>query len=192
MCALAVIKPYFPISHLPSEQILTPYLARKTEEISFKLVNGKHPDFAIVTNLFTTVIEPLYGDQTSALQKIASAKDRECQLMYCGREVVGLMVYKITSTTELTHHGIPNSLELKTFFLVNPAKNSGKGLGTKMFRRLEATTRLRGFRYIHVTVSEEKPESFQFFTKREFAVLETWDGKYKPGIHEHLMGKTVI
>lgn len=194
MCALSVVaKVSGPSIPLVLAGALSPvvFLAREADEIFFKRIDGKHVDFAVVTRLFHEVIEPLYGNQTGALQKIASGKDRECQLMYCGREVVGLMVYKIVPSDELSRHGVTNSLELKTFFLVDPKQNSGKGLGTKMFRQLEKTARQRCFPYIHVTVSEEKPESFQFFEKRGFTVLETWDGKYKQGIHEHLMGKRV-
>jgi hypothetical protein len=61
----------------------------------FVEVNINHPLFPRVKDLLNQIIAPIYGDVTKFLDKIGEAKDRTCQLLMKGGEIVGVLVYKL-------------------------------------------------------------------------------------------------
>jgi hypothetical protein len=98
-----------------------------------------------------------------ALQKIVKGRDRECEVLVdkTSRKVLGILVYKTAPSMEYIQYGARNALELKTLFVVNPAKNSGKGIGSELENRINEIAREK-FDNLQVTVSEEKKNLCNF------------------------------
>lgn len=157
-------------------------------------VDGNSSYYPKVAQFFEEVIAPLYGDQTAALNKIAQAKDRICEVLVekadSQEQVVGIVVYKNFPVEEFTSYGIASALEIKTLFVVNPEKNSGRGIGSQLINQVfhQAKSNEK-FRNVVVTVSEEKPEALGFFQAKGFEIVDSWTGAYKEGITEHLLYK---
>jgi L-amino acid N-acyltransferase YncA len=139
--------------------------------------------------IFRQVLEPLYGDQTKALRQIHQNQDREGYLYLMDHEPVGILVYKTKGSNEFANLGVENSLEIKTLFVINSEKNSGKGIGSDLLKRVENKAREELFPSVHVTVSETKKDSLHFFSKKGFQIVQTWDGKYVENTKEHLLNK---
>jgi ribosomal protein S18 acetylase RimI-like enzyme len=138
--------------------------------------------------LFHKVIEPLYGDQSSALLKIAKAEDRTCEVLLADDTILGIVVYKNFPISEFAD----NSLEIKTLFVVDAENNSHKGIGSKLVQRVEEVAKMRGiFENIVVTVSEEKPQSIEFFKRKGFEVIKICPDKYKKGMKEYVFCKSL-
>ncbi len=116
-----------------------------------------------ITSAFHKQIAPIYGDQMEALQKIVKGRDRECEVLVdkTSRKVLGILVYKTAPSMEYIQYGARNALELKTLFVVNPAKNSGKGIGSELENRINEIAREK-FDNLQVTVSEEKKNLCNF------------------------------
>ncbi|MEI6242504.1 MAG: N-acetyltransferase [Chlamydiota bacterium] len=158
---------------------------------SEEMVSVKYPSayFDQVDICFHKVLDPLYGDQTIALEKIAKGTDRVCEVLVSqDNKLLGILVYKNYPTQEYVN----NALEIKTFFIVDSKQNSGKGLGTQLLNRVFFVVKENpAFQNIVVTVSEEKPEVCAFFVKKGFHVYKTMSDKYKKGIHEYIFCKSV-
>lgn len=146
-----------------------------------------------ITGIFKTVLEPLYGSQEKALLQIIEAKDRVCHVLYLEDAPAGILVFKTTPTNEFSCFKIEKSIEIKSLFLCYSGKNSGRGLGTELLRQLhqEVLQAMQSqdtdFSGYHVTVSEKVPESLNFFQKRGFVVMHTWNGKYMSDVKEMLL-----
>lgn len=100
------------------------------------------------------------------------------------------MFSKTAPSMEYIQYGARNALELKTLFVVNPAKNSGKGIGSELENRINEIAREK-FDNLQVTVSEEKKESLQFFMKKGWEVQKGFPNKYTEGATEFLLTKKV-
>ena len=75
---------------------------------------------------------PLYGPQDEAIQKIIHDPDRKCRMAFLGDEPVGILVWKTQKTDEFARFGVRASLEVKTFYLLDSDKKTGKGFGSAM------------------------------------------------------------
>eukprot|EP00041_Stephanoeca_diplocostata_P008322 m.122422 g.122422 ORF g.122422 m.122422 type:complete len:195 (+) comp17274_c0_seq2:397-981(+) len=163
--------------------------------LEFSLVSGiDDPQNQLVQQLraiFRDVLEPLYGDQTKALQKIAAGTDRACYLMTADGNVVGVLQFKTEATDEHEEIGVRRSVEIKSLFLSRPGPNAGRGLGSQLLRFLEEELRRREIDHnmLHLTVSEERVDSLLFFMKKGFSNVYQWKHKYKRGKYEFLMAR---
>jgi hypothetical protein len=145
----------------------------------------QNPDlYPYVKEEFFKRIQPLYGDQTSALSKVQTGEDRECIILFHEGHPSGILVYKTALTQEFAEFGLKKSLEVKTFFVSTPRK----GLGTQLFKYLLKTVTTRQAPFFHLTVSEEKPESLAFFEKRRGQIKHIWYGRYTEENKEYLVG----
>ncbi len=145
-----------------------------------------------MSNLFQDIIAPLYGDQKSALEKIASAQDRlSYMLLNQESDALGVVIFKSQLSQEFESLGINNAIELKTLFVVNANKNSGVGLGSQLFSQCLNYAQLVNAQNIVVTVSEEKDESLKFFERKGFQRVNALEGKYKSGITEFILVKSL-
>lgn len=152
----------------------------------FRTINT-HDRLEVVRRIFRQKLEPIYGSQEAALQKIEEGKDRDTVLLYEGEMPVGLLVYKNGLSNEFADKKIINSLEIKTLMVIDAEKNSGRGYGSDLLKRaLHAASKL-GAANIHVTVSATKQESLEFFRKKKFEIIATFPNKYKAGVEEHLL-----
>ncbi|MCP5508852.1 MAG: GNAT family N-acetyltransferase [Chlamydiales bacterium] len=156
----------------------------------FLRVDGTNSELMqAITEIFNRILTPLYGSQDKALRQISESKDRSAYLLYEGDEPVAVLVFKTVLSNEFEEYGIKNSIEVKSLFVDQSQQNSGRGLGSALVDKLkEEVENLRlNHESIHVTVSETKKESLMFFKKKGFDIVHTWDGRYIPGVKEHLL-----
>lgn len=71
------------------------------------------------------------------------------------------------------------AIEIKTLFVVDAENNRGRGFGAELLRKAEEYARSVGAENLLVTVSNEKPESYNFFVKNGFKRVRKEIGKYK-------------
>ena len=157
------------------------------DDFTFHPVKYPSHYFEEVAKHFQSNIQPLYGDQEVALNKIKTGKDRACEVLLNNKkEILGILVFKTQPTSEWTR----NALEIKTLIVVNPKKNSGKGYGTKLIQRIYDVAKQNPvFQSITVTVSENVQESLIFFNKKGFKTLAVFNEKYKRGTKEYILIK---
>lgn len=169
---------------------ITNRLEATPSTIEFEQVSSKNYDrFAIVSEIFHRVLEPLYGPQAKALKQIEESTDRRCYLLLENRAPSGILVFKTEPSNEFEKMGVTRSIEVKSLFVDQPSYNSGRGLGSRLVEKLtdEVKEMDRKETGIHVTVSEEKKDSLFFFQKKGFSIVHTWNDRYKEGKKEHLL-----
>lgn len=163
--------------------------------LSFVSPRSDRKHMNAVRECFLSVLAPIYGEQESALRKIRFSEDRKCRVAYpFGREdqePVGLVVFKRNPTEEHAALGLRNSLEVKTLLLLEANRTSGHGFGTELLSYVMSEAREAGARSVHVTVSDEVPQSIAFFLRRGFKNVTEWVGKYKAGVSEFLFARAV-
>lgn len=164
-------------------------VALHSAERTFYQVTAESPYMDVLRQIFERILTPLYGSQEDALHKIALGKDRVCYLLYEQEIPIGVIAFKTVLSDEFKDHGIQNSLEIKSLFVVDSEQNSGRGVGTLLLNKVIEEVAQRNLRPegLHVTVSEVKKESFVFFLKKGFDSRHTWYGKYEKTVLEHLL-----
>lgn len=157
----------------------------------FTRLEKNSPSFDFVKEIFERMIKPVYGDITLTLEKIRKAEDRRCEFIVSEEtgKCLGLIIYKTALVNEFAKLRIQNSLEVKTLLVINPEKNSGKGIGTALLKRVESVATQLSASSIHLTVSELRPQALNFFEKRNFKLHASWKDKYKKGVKEYLLAK---
>jgi WD40 repeat protein len=176
------------MNNLNTVQAVQP--AQDSNSLSFSVVTPQVPRLWVaIKKIFKDVLEPLYGSQEGALKKIGEAKDRKCLILQAGKTPVGVLAFKTLLSDEFENCGIKKSIEIKSLFVVDAGQNSGRGLGSALFSKaieefkalnLEAES-------IHVTVSETKKESLQFFLKKGFVKKYFWVNKYARNTKEYVL-----
>ena len=144
--------------------------SEKTEvsDSVFFVKTNSHPSyFKIVQNAFKKMIGPIYGDQRNAIAKIKDSLDRNCEIMLKCENPLGVIVYKSHLQNE---HGLENALELKTLFLFNPDKNSGQGLGSRLFQRIDEIAQEMGTDTIYCTASSKVENSIKCALKNGYSI----------------------
>lgn len=150
-------------------------------KFDFVQVRCKDSLFEIVKNAFTERLEPLYGDQSSALEKILSRTDRVCKVCHIqdgeeGTRPVGILQFKTALTDEFSKYGSLFAFEIKTLFLLHPTRDAGKGIGYAMLQHaLSFATSLRALTAI-VTVNQDMHDSLGFFQKNGFHRVDCFVG----------------
>jgi len=135
-------------------------------------------------------IEPLYGDQTTALERITIGSDRSGYVLADDQlPLLGTLVIKDTVTSEEYEGGFSVSgVEIKTLTLFNPAKNSGKGLASILAEKsIIHAGEVDPYANIFVTVASSKPDSRTFFEKFGFVIEHEIEGAYLDGNVEAVM-----
>ena len=155
--------------------------------LTFKPVRGRPDRMAVIQRAFSARLEPLYGCQASAMQKIEDGRDRTCRLAYDEQTACGLVVFKDALSDEYRTQGVSRSLEVKSLFLIEPTAHSGRGYGTALLDYILAKAEDMGAESVHLTVSEKVPESRRFFEKHGFTVVEAFPDCYIRGVTEYLM-----
>lgn len=103
---------------------------------------------------------------------------------------LGVLVYKNDPQSE---YDLNHLLEIKSLFLFNPSKNSGKGIATNLLKYAENIVNTDVlFEKIFVTVTEDKIESINFFKKHDFIVYKQIKDKYIDNKSELLFYKDII
>ena len=65
-----------------------------TNNFQFKIIDKYCNEFSIIQKFFTDTIQPLYGDQSSALEKIGRSEDRVCEALFLTNNPKGLSFIK--------------------------------------------------------------------------------------------------
>lgn len=158
--------------------------------VEFEEINDQKLElYAIICEIFHRILEPLYGPQAKALGQILDASDRRCFLLLENRMPSGVLVFKTELSDEYSSIGISKSVEIKSLFLDSSKKTSGHGLGSRLINKLteEVVAMNLSEEGIHVTVSENKPESLTFFKKKGFTITHEWKDRYTKGSVEYLL-----
>lgn len=153
----------------------------------FETVNKESLIFRHVRFYFKNMIQPYYGEQSQALIKIGEAKDRTCEMLFEDDKEVGLIVFKNQLSNEYANLLINNSMEIKTLFVIEPEKNSGRGIASLLLLHIVANALQLEADSLLVTVSTGKPESKKFFLDKEFRIKEVIKNKYVHGYDEYLL-----
>jgi ASC-1-like (ASCH) protein/GNAT superfamily N-acetyltransferase len=137
---------------------------------------------------FKDKIEPIYGDQTASIDKIIHQKDRICDILLDDYDntPIGVVVFKKYPTDEFNSFGVRKSTEIKTLFLAEPEKQTGKGYHSALLQRVIDYAHRQRSCSVHVAVCQKKQDSIQFFTHKGFKKVHTWSGKYQQGCNEYL------
>lgn len=157
---------------------------------AFYQVGGDHLEkMDVIQEIFQRILTPLYGCQDKAIGQIRESSDRVCYLLYEGNVPAGVLVFKKVLSNEFAEYGITNSIEIKSLFVDNSIKNSGRGLGSALVDKLKEEVAKLDLNHngIHVTVSETKKESLCFFRKKGFDISHQWKDKYISGVTEYLL-----
>ncbi|WP_420421697.1 transposase [Simkania sp.] len=156
----------------------------------FMEVNGQTPlFFSHIEEYFSQDIAPLYGDQTPALKKISTAKDRTSEILISpeNQSELGIIVYKNALSSEFADIDFDNTFEIKTLFVINALKNSGKKIASKLLRRIAQKAVDLGAESIFVTVSSAKPETLAFFLSHGFRIATVKRNLYIEGLDEYFL-----
>lgn len=153
---------------------------------------------SLVKNDFAINIYPLYGDQTSAIAKINSGKDRETELLFdisktdkfFQENLLAIIVYKKclvdgygeTTIDQKSKGLLNNSLEVKTLYVTSVAR--GRGIGDLILNRIIEIAMNIKAESIILTVGEHVTSS-SFFKARGFRNLGSIENKYVQGKSEH-------
>lgn len=166
----------------------------KLREMRLRFLSPRHRGrngLKAVEEVYKRVLEPMYGCQDVAVEKLKAGLDRDCRVAYDPKNnpstARGMLAYKFSPTIEHVSHGLGKSFELKTFLLMNTDDDDAMGYGTELLRYAAAKALEAGADTMHITVSEEVASSVAFFIRRGFSLVHAWEGRYKPGVKEFLL-----
>ena len=129
----------------------------------------------------------MYGDQTTAIHKIKKSEDRQCLVLVENGSPVAILVYKAKPTSEFSRYNIENSLEVKTFMLINPDSADSERHFMKLYSKVVEIAKQIHASGIHVTVSEKVTWTMSFLKKMGFKICRYWKDKYVQGLTECML-----
>lgn len=164
-------------------------ISTQDQHFKFSKVVSPCQAFNHVQDYFNNEISPLYGDQKKALDKIAKGTDRSCEILTStsSDDELGIIVYKDSLSNEFSSLGFSKSFEIKTLFVINPQKNSGKRIATKLLRHIAKNAVDQKACSVFVTVSSAKPESLAFFLNYGFRIEKISKNHYIEGLDEYFL-----
>ena len=155
----------------------------------FEIVSGNLELVELTKMLFDQIIKPLYGDQTTAIDRIEKGVDRTTKLLFDGGQEVGILVIKNRPNSEFADVEADNAIEIKTLFVIGADNRPRQGTGTKLITEAIKMATDAGADHLAVTVSATKTESLGFFQKHGFEIKQDMPDKYIKGVTEHLLIK---
>lgn len=158
----------------------------------FHVSSASPQSMNVLTRIFEQILTPLYGSQKKALEQIGKGEDRTCFLLYEQNRPVGVIAFKTILSDEFKEFNVENSIEIKSLFVVDSSQNSGKGIGSQLFQKVEEEADRLGLGHkgFHVTVSHTKKESLVFFLRKGFKIAHAWPGKYTSDGIEYLLSRS--
>jgi|JI6StandDraft_1071083.scaffolds.fasta_scaffold246958_1 hypothetical protein len=144
------------------------------------------------------LLEPLYGSQDEALDKIRRAEDRQADVVLDDSgEPCATLVYKKGLVSEV-HWDMRNgdtvrtdeAFEVKTLAIFHPDKDGGKGLGSWLVARAETLARVANAKGIVLTVTDES-KAKDFFTHQQAYVWALYKTDKTPETSGHLLYKSL-
>jgi len=125
--------------------------------------------FNDLVTYFECNIQPLYGDQSKALNKINQAHDRSCEIIMFKGKVAGVGIWKKHLTNEYSGNGVKDALELKTFYIQLKNKKYSGLCALLLLRQIALRAIEIGAQTILGLVSTKRQDSLKFFLKCGFA-----------------------
>lgn len=150
--------------------------------ITFSIVDGESKQFSLVEDFFSTTIETLYGDQSRLLKKIASGRNRLCEILMNGDEPLGLLVCKQSLSGA--------DLVVETLALFDPENQSGKGYRSMLLRRVFSIANSRRAASVCIKVSNSD-SIFSFLQKKGFSAKSERSG-HLPDSIETVLSRSII
>ena len=95
-------------------KISTGVPSQEQKRDGFEIVSGNPELVELTKMLFDQIIKPLYGDQTTAIDRIEKGVDRTTKLLFDGGQEVGILVIKNRPNGEFADVDADNAIEIKT------------------------------------------------------------------------------
>lgn len=135
----------------------------------------------VLRKIADEILAPIYGPQDKAFcEWYDPASNKYAFVPIKENDTVGgLLSIKVVS-------GKPH-LKIATLLVLDEYK--GCGCASAMLDFAIEFAKSSSFNELLVTVSETKPESLGFFSKKGFQIIHTEVGKYTQGIAEHIFTK---
>ncbi len=133
----------------------------------FEIVSGNLELVELTKVLFDKMIKPLYGDQTTAIERIEKGEDRTTKILFQGGTEVGILVIKSKPNSEFVEDGADKAVEIKTLFVIDPENRPRAGTGTKLIKEAIEHAKSVGADNIAVNCISNKNRKFSFLS-------ETW------------------
>ncbi|GAB6020830.1 hypothetical protein CHUAL_003484 [Chamberlinius hualienensis] len=150
-------------------------------------VDKGSPYYSEVKEVFRCRKE-IYGDQKLSFEKIKSGDDRHCEVFVDERNrPTSILVYKLKPVKKFEDFPIFDSLEVKTFMLIDPKNVDVEETFSVMLKRVSSLAKELMASSVHMTVSAKEPWTLQFLLAHEFEVKIAWNGKYIDGVRESLV-----
>ncbi len=160
-----------------------------TKNLSLKFIllqKNNFKAFEKIKRFYKNSIEPIYGNQDKALNKIFLGLDRKCELLYYNDLYVGAIVYKNNLNNKYCENNIKNAFELKSMFLFENTKFSGL-----FFTLLLKKVSIRACEYsaenIICTVSSKKLNIKKLLEKFGFVCFNKINDLYIENIQEFFL-----
>lgn len=115
------------------------------------------------------ILEPIYGDQGTALKKVLCGQDRNCKILFENGFKAGILIYKTHTTNEFS---TPNAFEIKSLFLTDQ-KYSNRGLASQLLASAALQATKLDASSLYVRVNSSCPDSLIFFLKKGFIISQT-------------------
>jgi|GEM_PF-1893570 len=150
---------------------------RNLAGLEFKSVRRYPERMAIVYKVF----QQLYKEPDAALKKIEAGDDRTCRLLYQDTTPKGVVVYKDIPNDDYKRYGSGNSIEIKVHRLLDPKRDSGKGLSTQLLQHVVSFAESRRASAVHIKLSPSEEALLQFFGRHQFKQIreEVRGGSHK-------------
>jgi len=161
--------------------------ADQAERYEFVVVANHDGYYQSVKRTFEDTVEKWYGDQTTAIEKIKKSEDRQCLVLVENGSPVAILVYKVNPTSEFSRYDIENSLEVKTFMLINPDSKDSERHFVKLYSKVVDIAKQTHASGIHVTVSEKVTWTMSFLKKMGLKIRRCWKDRYVPGVREYVL-----
>jgi hypothetical protein len=144
-------------------------MERRPVFVFMKFINLKQQPifFGKIEQAFKLLIEPKYGPQEKALEKIKIGSDRECEIFFVKDVPKGIIVYKSKLQDEFT---LKDAFELKTALLFD--RMNDRGFGKFLFLRANLIAKNMGAKYIFCTMSNENPNLLKHLQHEGWNVLK--------------------
>ena len=135
-----------------------------------------------VERVFRNILEPIYGCQDEALNKLREGVDRACRVAFdTGSDPAvarGMIVYKTAPTPENAPRGPRRSFEIMAFLLKKGSVGVDYGVdyGTEMVKFAASKAAECGALTMHISVTKRATMSLEFFERRGFRLDASGEG----------------
>lgn len=143
--------------------------------------------FLELKKVFSTFIEPIYGNQQKPLEKIRMGKDRKCQLLFYNDQIEGILVYKTKNSNEFEEFGVSNALELKTLILTRKSNKLSGLMVSALYKQIGIAALENNASCVVSTVSSEREGAFNIARRLGFTKVHAFMDKNVNKVEEFLV-----